>query len=205
MGAGRLFHFLVAMPTSEDLFISAKHLLIYRSMYALADASGASAIDANHPPGWARRQKDSARPTRTAPPKATSGILSLRSPNRLWRTRRKSALFPHCCRIATFFVCSLDAALPLLILQHARKKIFVSNNTDKKNIVSDKCHKLSFYFDLYRVPEIVTRGRFPDGGESDSHGEPRRLVMSAPTPLRQDFDASQLRGLARKTKDGPQA
>src|SRR5205807_6580135 len=37
------------------------------------------------------------------------------------------------------------------------------------------------------------------------HGEPRRLVMSAPTPLREDFDASQLRGLARKTKDGPQA
>src|SRR4029450_9218190 len=37
------------------------------------------------------------------------------------------------------------------------------------------------------------------------HGEPRRLVMSAPTPLRQDFDASQVRGLARKTKDGPQA
>jgi hypothetical protein len=43
---------------------------------------------------------------------------------------------------------SLDAALPLFILQHARKKIFVSNNTDKKNIVSDKCHKLSFYFRL---------------------------------------------------------
>src|SRR5258708_4577920 len=37
------------------------------------------------------------------------------------------------------------------------------------------------------------------------HGEPRRLVRSAPPPLRQDFDASQLRGLARKTKDGPQA
>src|ERR1700737_1618685 len=37
------------------------------------------------------------------------------------------------------------------------------------------------------------------------HGEPRRLVMSAPTPLRQDFDASQVRGLAKKTKDGPQA
>src|SRR5262249_57158411 len=37
------------------------------------------------------------------------------------------------------------------------------------------------------------------------HGGPRRLVMSAPTPLRQDFDASRLRGLARKTKDGPQA
>src|ERR1700739_2452017 len=37
------------------------------------------------------------------------------------------------------------------------------------------------------------------------HGGPRRLGMSAPTPLRQDFDASQLRGLARKSKDGPQA
>src|SRR5262249_47567666 len=36
-------------------------------------------------------------------------------------------------------------------------------------------------------------------------GEPRRLVMSAPTPLRQDCDAPQVRGLARKTKDGPQA
>ena len=29
--------------------------------------------------------------------------------------------------------------------------------------------------------------------------------MSSPIPLRRDFDASQLRGLARKTKDGPQA
>ena len=29
--------------------------------------------------------------------------------------------------------------------------------------------------------------------------------MSAPIPLRQDFDASQLRGLARRSKDGPQA
>ena len=29
--------------------------------------------------------------------------------------------------------------------------------------------------------------------------------MSAPIPLRQDFDASQLRGLAKRTKDGPQA
>src|SRR6516165_9513132 len=37
------------------------------------------------------------------------------------------------------------------------------------------------------------------------HGEPRRLVMSAPTPLRQDFDASQLRGLSMKTKIGPRA
>jgi transposase len=37
------------------------------------------------------------------------------------------------------------------------------------------------------------------------HGEPRRFVMSVPIPLRRDFDAPQLRGLARKTKDGPQA
>ena len=29
--------------------------------------------------------------------------------------------------------------------------------------------------------------------------------MSAPIPLRQDFEASQLRGLARRSKDGPQA
>ena len=29
--------------------------------------------------------------------------------------------------------------------------------------------------------------------------------MSAPIPLRRDFGASQLRGLAEKTKDGPQA
>jgi hypothetical protein len=28
--------------------------------------------------------------------------------------------------------------------------------------------------------------------------------MSAPIPLRQNFDASQLRGLARRRKDGPQ-
>ena len=37
------------------------------------------------------------------------------------------------------------------------------------------------------------------------HGEPRRFVMSAPIPLRRDFGASHLRGLAKKTKDGPQA
>ena len=29
--------------------------------------------------------------------------------------------------------------------------------------------------------------------------------MSVPLPLRRDFDAPQLRGLAKKTKDGPQA
>jgi hypothetical protein len=36
-------------------------------------------------------------------------------------------------------------------------------------------------------------------------GERRRFAMSVPIPLRGDFEASQLRGLAKKTKDGPQA
>jgi transposase len=37
------------------------------------------------------------------------------------------------------------------------------------------------------------------------HGERRRFVMSVPIPLRVDFDAARVRGLAKKTKDGPQA
>src|SRR5258708_36745630 len=36
-------------------------------------------------------------------------------------------------------------------------------------------------------------------------GERRRFAMSVPIPLRGDFNAAQLRGLAKKTKDGPQA
>jgi transposase len=40
---------------------------------------------------------------------------------------------------------------------------------------------------------------------SQIHGEQWRFAMSAPRPLRQDFDASQLRNLAKQTKDGPQA
>jgi transposase len=32
-----------------------------------------------------------------------------------------------------------------------------------------------------------------------------RFAMSVPLPLRRDFDASRLRGLAKRTKDGPQA
>jgi transposase len=35
--------------------------------------------------------------------------------------------------------------------------------------------------------------------------ERRRFVMSVPIPLRVDFDASRVRGLAKKAKDGPQA
>ena len=31
-----------------------------------------------------------------------------------------------------------------------------------------KAKDYSYLSSLYRVPEIVTRGRFPDGGESDS-------------------------------------
>jgi len=34
-------------------------------------------------------------------------------------------------------------------------------------------------------------------------GELRRFAMSIPIPLRKDFKAYQLRGLAKKTKDGP--
>src|SRR5450830_1327305 len=36
-------------------------------------------------------------------------------------------------------------------------------------------------------------------------GERRRFAMSVPIPLRWDFSAPQLRGLAKKAKDGPQA
>src|SRR5262249_59858519 len=43
------------------------------------------------------------------------------------------------------------------------------------------------------------------GASQIQHGEPRRFVMSALIPLRQDFDASQLRGLAKQSKDGLQA
>jgi hypothetical protein len=39
-------------------------------------------------------------------------------------------------------------------------------NTEAKFYI-DAAHK-SGHRHLYRVPEIVTRGRFPDGGESDS-------------------------------------
>jgi transposase len=37
------------------------------------------------------------------------------------------------------------------------------------------------------------------------HGEGWRFAMSAPIPLRQDFDATMLRILAKNSKDGPQA
>src|SRR5438874_13359668 len=58
---------------------------------------------------------------------------------------------------------------------------------------------------LYRIPEIVTRGRFPDGGESDSTWRTQEARHVGSDTIGQDFDAPQVRGLARKTKDGPQA
>jgi hypothetical protein len=92
-------------------------------MYALADASGATAM--TRIIGWVGpRAKKLRAASQEGAAKVTSGILSLRSPNRLWRIRRESALFPHCCRIATFFVSSLDAALPLLYLATCAQEDF---------------------------------------------------------------------------------
>jgi hypothetical protein len=59
------------------------------------------------------------------------------------------------------------------------------------------------YEELYRVPKSMTLGRFPNGGESDLRRRTEEVRHVG--PLRQDFDASQLRGLARRSKDGPQA
>src|SRR4030081_2708563 len=59
---------------------------------------------------------------------------------------------------------------------------------------------------LYQIPEIVTTPRrFTNQLSSDSTWRTLEVAMSVPIPLRVDFDAVQLRGLARKAKDGPQA
>src|SRR4030088_1568312 len=59
---------------------------------------------------------------------------------------------------------------------------------------------------LYQIPEIVTTPRrFTNQLSSDSTWRTLEVDMSVPIPLRVDFDAVQLRGLARKAKDGPQA
>ena len=73
------------------------------------------------------------------------------SPNRLWRTRRKSALFPHCSRIATFFVSSLR----LLVLRHARKKIFVSTIPTRRTLSVTNVTSLVFIFFMSDIPLIV--------------------------------------------------
>src|SRR5215470_16089448 len=80
---------------------------------------------------------------------------------------------------------------PALISKHCRKR----------SVMVPICQIQSLTLG-YRVPEIVTRGDSQMEASQIQHGEPRRLVMSAPTPLRQDFDAPQVRGLARKTKTG---
>ena len=61
-----------------------------------------------------------------------------------------------------------------LILRHARKQIFVSDNTDKTNIVSDNCHKLRFYFlHVWHTLDLVFAG--PGIGVE----EERRHVVAA--------------------------
>src|SRR5262249_54123189 len=84
-----------------------------------------------HPPCLAARKTLRAA-NQEAAAKAPEGILSLRSPNRLWRTRRKSALFPHCCRIDASF--SFLSSMRSCNLLRPRKKCVV-----------DKCHKSFFY------------------------------------------------------------
>jgi transposase len=49
----------------------------------------------------------------------------------------------------------------------------------------------------------MTRRTCPRGAVLIQHGERRRFAM--PTPLRADFDASEVRAAARRSKDGPQA
>jgi hypothetical protein len=114
-------------------------------MYALADASGATAM--TRIIGWVGpRAKKSPRgqPGRRRQGHVKHLVCDLLT------DCGGSVASPRCSLTVVasppFFVSSLDAALPLLILRHARKKIFVSNITDKKNIVSDNCHKLRFYF-----------------------------------------------------------
>src|SRR5450830_98436 len=58
---------------------------------------------------------------------------------------------------------------------------------------------------LYQIAEGVTRWDSQIGAGLIQGGERRRFAMSVPIPLRWDFSAPQLRGLAKKAKDGPQA
>jgi len=114
-------------------------------MYALPDANGCIAMTR-----IIRRVGPRAKGLRAAnekaPPKATSGILSLRSPNPLWRTRRKSAQFPHCCRIATFFVSSLDAALPLLSCNMRARRFLLPTILARRTLSVTNVTSLVFIF-----------------------------------------------------------
>src|SRR6516164_6347661 len=126
---------------------------IYRSMYALGDASGATAM--TRIICWVGARAKRLRAANKAPPKATSVILSLRSPNRLWRTRRKSALFPHCCRIATFFVSSLDAALPLPSCNMRARRFLFPTIPTRRTLSVTIVTSLDFIFFMSDIPLIL--------------------------------------------------
>ena len=113
-------------------------------MYALADPSGATAMTRIIRRVGPRAKRLRA-PNRKGAEKATSGILSLRSPNQLWRTRRKSALFPHCCRIATFFVPSLRCGCSLSCNMHARRFLF-STILTRRTLSVTNVTSLAFIF-----------------------------------------------------------
>jgi transposase len=61
----------------------------------------------------------------------------------------------------------------------------------------------AFSIALYPIPEIVTPGDSQISAALIQDGERRRFAMAI--LLRGDFDASRLRSLAKKAKDGPQA
>jgi len=58
---------------------------------------------------------------------------------------------------------------------------------------------------LYQIPESIAYGGPQTATDLVERGEPRRFAVPVPFLLRADFDASQLRAVARRTKDGPQA
>src|SRR5437870_6735806 len=107
--------------------------------------------DANHPPGWAARNRDSARPTRKAPPRRSRAFVFAIS----------YAVFggPSQVRaVASTVVASPPFWFPLsmrgpAVLATCAQEICVSNNTEKKEVVSDKCHKVRFYFRHVRHTE----------------------------------------------------
>ena len=55
------------------------------------------------------------------------------------------------------------------------------------------------------MSEVGHERRFSDARESDSTWRTEEVRHVGSDTLRRDFGASQLRGLAKKTKDGPQA
>jgi hypothetical protein len=73
-----------------------------------------------------------------------SNILYLRSPTRVFAD-------PQVRAVASTVVASPPFSFPLsmrgpAVLATCAQEICVSNNTEKKEVVSDKCHKIRFYF-----------------------------------------------------------